>query len=122
MDNSNPSTFANTRFIYYAPGKKMSPFIYINSAAYGQITAGVVVSQPTYTVSTYYPQSLTDAVTPTPATYQAELQVLPIGTTFFNADTFQILSAGRDEQWGTDDDLSNFWPGTRKDYLDSLKQ
>ena len=25
-------------------------------------------------------------------------------------------------QFGTDDDLSNFWPGTRKDYLDSLNQ
>jgi hypothetical protein len=39
----------------------------------------------------------------------------------FNADTFQILCAGRDEQFGTDDDLSNFWPGTRREYLDSLK-
>ena len=42
------------------------------------------------------------------------------GGAFFNADTFQILSAGRDEIYGNDDDLSNFWPGTRKDYLDSL--
>jgi hypothetical protein len=41
---------------------------------------------------------------------------------FFNADTFQILCAGRDEIFGNDDDLSNFWPGTRKDYLDSLNQ
>jgi len=41
---------------------------------------------------------------------------------FFNADTFQILCAGDDETWGTDDDLSNFWKGTRKQYLDSLKQ
>jgi hypothetical protein len=40
----------------------------------------------------------------------------------FNADTFQILCAGRDEIFGNDDDLSNFWPGTRQDYLDTLKQ
>lgn len=33
----------------------------------------------------------------------------------FNTDTFQILCAGLDEQWGTDDDLSNFWKGTRGD-------
>jgi hypothetical protein len=39
----------------------------------------------------------------------------------FNPETFQIISAGRDEVLGTDDDLSNFWPGTRREYLDSLK-
>jgi prepilin-type N-terminal cleavage/methylation domain-containing protein len=33
----------------------------------------------------------------------------------FSPDTFQILCAGLDEQWGTDDDLSNFWKGTRGD-------
>jgi prepilin-type N-terminal cleavage/methylation domain-containing protein len=40
---------------------------------------------------------------------------------FFNPDSFQIICAGRDEEFGTDDDLSNFWPGTRREYLDSLK-
>jgi prepilin-type N-terminal cleavage/methylation domain-containing protein len=39
----------------------------------------------------------------------------------FNDGTFQILHPGRDGQFGNDDDLSNFWPGTRKDYIDSLK-
>ncbi|MDB4365777.1 prepilin-type N-terminal cleavage/methylation domain-containing protein [Pirellulales bacterium] len=33
----------------------------------------------------------------------------------FNPDTFQILCAGLDETWNTDDDLSNFWKGTRGD-------
>lgn len=33
----------------------------------------------------------------------------------FNSETFQILSAGLDEMWDTDDDLSNFWKGTRGD-------
>ena len=33
----------------------------------------------------------------------------------FNTDTFQILCAGLDEQWDTEDDLSNFWKGTRGD-------
>jgi prepilin-type N-terminal cleavage/methylation domain-containing protein len=40
----------------------------------------------------------------------------------FNPTSFQIIQAGRDGVLGNDDDLSNFWPGTRKDYLDSLKQ
>lgn len=44
------------------------------------------------------------------------------GGNFFNKDTFQILCAGRDEEFGTDDDLSNFWPGTRREYEDSLKK
>jgi len=39
----------------------------------------------------------------------------------FNPDTFQILHPGRDGVFGTDDDLSNFWPGTRREYLDSLR-
>ena len=39
---------------------------------------------------------------------------------WFNPDTFQIICAGLDETFGTDDDLSNFWKGTRADYLDSL--
>jgi len=39
----------------------------------------------------------------------------------FNKDTFQIICAGKDGTLGTDDDLSNFWKGTRKEYLDSLK-
>ena len=38
----------------------------------------------------------------------------------FNENTFQIVSPGRNEIFGDDDDLSNFWPGTRKDYADSL--
>ena len=33
----------------------------------------------------------------------------------FNTDTFQILCAGIDEEWNTEDDLSNFWKGTRGD-------
>ena len=40
---------------------------------------------------------------------------------YHNPATFQIHSPGLDEQWGTEDDLSNFWKGTRQDYLDSLE-
>ena len=43
---------------------------------------------------------------------------------YHNPDTFQILCGGLDETFGgtgAADDLSNFWPGTRQDYLDSLE-
>jgi prepilin-type N-terminal cleavage/methylation domain-containing protein len=40
----------------------------------------------------------------------------------FNDDTFQILNAGKDGVFNTDDDLSNFWPGTRAEFLASLKK
>ena len=33
----------------------------------------------------------------------------------------ELITKGKDGQLGTDDDMSNFWPSTRKDYLDSLK-
>lgn len=39
----------------------------------------------------------------------------PVTGSYYNLDTFQILCAGLDETWGTEDDLSNFWKGTRED-------
>jgi len=83
---------------YTAPSKPKSPFIYIDASNYDLVTtAGGYASLG----NTYLP--------------------FKMGTAYANPETFQILSAGRDEKFGTDDDLSNFWPGTRKDYLDSLK-
>lgn len=92
---------------YFPSGKKNSPYVYFvtgtSANGYGQI-----LSPNTWTV-------------PVSGDHSPQIQVLASGTTFFNPDTFQILCAGRDEQFGTDDDLSNFWPGTRREYLDSLK-
>jgi prepilin-type N-terminal cleavage/methylation domain-containing protein len=124
----------SSNMVYFPAGKKGSPYIYINSSSYPLLDSGtstaqgwpaqapLPVSPYTYTAGkdqvtvspgTYYPIHLPDANSPTP---------LKTGTTpYFNADTFQILCAGQDEEFGTDDDLSNFWKGTRKDYLDSLK-
>ena len=44
-------------------------------------------------------------------------EINPVTGTWYNPDTFQILCAGIDESWGvnSDDDLSNFWKGTRGD-------
>ena len=75
----------------YAPaGKAQSPYIYINAAQYAQQAASPLVLGS----GTYSP-------------------VIRTGSSYFNPDTFQILCAGLDEQFGTDDDLSNFWKSTR---------
>lgn len=84
----------------YAPsGLPNSPYVYIDKSNYGTVD------------------------TPNPFDgYQAQVQVLPSGASqFFNPDSFQILCAGLDGIFGNDDDLSNFWKGTRREYLDSLQ-
>jgi prepilin-type N-terminal cleavage/methylation domain-containing protein len=93
---------------FYSPSQKPnSPYLYINSAFYSSFPyAGGSSAIPGAMRQTYAGD----------ATPFANL-----GNDWFNATTFQILCAGRDEQFGTDDDLSNFWPGTRREYLDSLK-
>jgi prepilin-type N-terminal cleavage/methylation domain-containing protein len=86
---------------YHPSDKPSAPYIYIDNTHY---VDGSGVPLP---------------FTAAGGTYAAELDA---SATAFNPETFQILCAGRDEQWGTDDDLSNFWPGTRGEYLDSLNQ
>jgi prepilin-type N-terminal cleavage/methylation domain-containing protein len=101
-------------FAYHAPGKQSAPYIYIPNSLYGPVGVGALI--PTYPSggsNPYFAQRVPPAANP--ANYQEPTQPP------FNPDTFQILSAGRDEVFYTDDDLSNFWPGTRREYLDSLK-
>jgi prepilin-type N-terminal cleavage/methylation domain-containing protein len=96
----------------YAPdGKKGSPYIYIDSSSY--LVAGNPPTVPTWSLTggTYFPLRLPNA----------SGALNDVNQPAFNSDTFQILCAGQDEEFGTDDDLSNFWKGTRKEYLDSLK-
>jgi prepilin-type N-terminal cleavage/methylation domain-containing protein len=133
FDQSRQTTALSSDFPYgkgyYPSGKPESPYIYISGTAAPWPTNSVSysVNGNSYTIAknTYRPQSSNG--------------------TAFNSDTFQILCAGRDGVFGedanmnglldagedvngnntldnSDDDLSNFWPGTRRDYLDSLKQ
>ena len=94
--------------LYNIPGKTNVPLVYIDSSQY--LSSGTIPSF-VLTGGTYsalrVPTSAAGGFTNTsqPA---------------FNPDTFQILCAGRDGVFGNDDDLSNFWPGTRREYLDSL--
>ena len=104
----------------YAPaGKKGSPYVYIDAASYSLV--------PYDTSALTNPGAQRIPIMPPPTKTALDFgTTVPVPTSptpqpFFNADTFQILCAGQDEEFGTDDDLSNFWRGTRKEYLGSLQ-
>jgi len=126
----------STLSIYYPSGKPGAPYIYINSSLYTSGSFPWPSSTFTYTAG-----ANSTAYSIVARTYAP---IIKSGT-YFNSDTFQILCAGRDEVFSedtnlnntldagedvngngkldlSDDDLSNFWPGTRKQYLDSLSQ
>jgi prepilin-type N-terminal cleavage/methylation domain-containing protein len=115
--------------VYFPSGAKGSPYIYLNGSAYGLFdkstgttSKGWPASSATYTAGNdsiaipsgaYYPTRVPTSASAADWTNTSQ--------PYFNPDTFQILCAGADGEFGTDDDLSNFWKGTRKDYLESLK-
>jgi prepilin-type N-terminal cleavage/methylation domain-containing protein len=93
----------------FAPSRLAnSPFIYIDNTQY--LVSGSI---PQFVLAggTYAAQRI-------PASVSGSFSA--ISQPAFNSDTFQILCAGIDQVFGTDDDLSNFWSGTRKQYLDNL--
>ena len=85
---------------YFPSGKRGSPYLYLDAAAYLSPPPGFVPQRSPTAAGRFDDPS----------------------QPFLNPDTFQILCAGLDEVIGTEDDLSNCWSGTRKQYLDSLKQ
>jgi prepilin-type N-terminal cleavage/methylation domain-containing protein len=115
-------TRINANSEYTAPSKPASPYIYIDSANYANLP---------YLAATFgVPGAHYEPLKPLPAPPAGASTAwfftnvnFPATATqrFANPDSFQIISAGRDEKFGNDDDMSNFWPSTRKDYLDSLK-
>ena len=94
-----------TRYSYHPADKPGSPYVYLPASQYTAL--------PYAGASNYGAMRNTTAGDAQPFHNPAQ--------DFFNPDTFQILCAGLDEQWGTEDDLSNFWKSTRQDYLDSLE-
>jgi prepilin-type N-terminal cleavage/methylation domain-containing protein len=123
---------------YHAPGKPNAPYFYVNSAFYDAPPPGMpefTSPNPVPLFVHVYPDKVLNGVNrvvpPWVASLPPERQALWFFTVStdpnerrhqrpFNPETFQLLNPGRDEEFGTDDDLSNFWPGTRKEYLDSL--
>jgi len=99
---------------YRPRNKPRSPFIYIDSAHYTTNAGGTLaVANVALTGGTYFAHRI-------PASPAGNFVTL--AQPAFNPDSFQILCAGADEQFGNDDDLSNFWPSTRKAFIDSLNQ
>jgi len=101
-------TFTATRYSYHPSGKPGSPYVYLPASQYNALP---------------YPGGSSRSYGALRQTGSGDPKMF--GNTnydYFHPDTFQILCAGRDEVFGTDDDLSNFWPGTRREYLDSLKK
>jgi type II secretory pathway pseudopilin PulG len=142
LSSTSSVDIPNTQLVYHPSSKPQSPYIYINSSAYGTIAAP---NHFPIQSSIHIPRAAGfDTITLESTSYTPQVQVLSSGVTFFNADTFQILCAGQDGIFSedanmngvldpgedingngvldlSDDDLSNFWPGTRRDYLDSLR-
>ncbi len=100
-DGSNIETGA----IYFPSKLPQSPFVYIPKNNYGTAYA-YPSALLTYTANN------TDFTVPANK-YRAETN--PDTGEKYNPDTFQILCAGRDGEWGTEDDISNFWSSTRGD-------
>jgi len=97
---------------FYPAGKAGSPYVYIPSSQYA-LSAPPSGTPYTIASGSYFAHRVPASSNPK--------DFANVNQSFFNEDTFQILCAGRDEKFGTDDDLSNFWPGTRLDYIDSVK-
>jgi len=110
FDQSRLRNIGTPTAFYHLPGKIDSPYLYVPAVNYtGLAYAGGAATTP---------GALRQS-------FQGEGSGVLFATTtsaWFNPDSFQILSAGLDGVFGNDDDMSNFWKGTRKEYLDSLQQ
>jgi prepilin-type N-terminal cleavage/methylation domain-containing protein len=109
---------------YFPPDKPDSPYIYIPASQYDLVpyTSALIASGGVGAQFTPPPGS---PIALPSSSIQWFTNLGLSGSqqqAYANSDSFQILCAGRDEIFGNDDDLSNFWPGTRKDYLDSLSK
>jgi prepilin-type N-terminal cleavage/methylation domain-containing protein len=98
---------------YFPSGRPNSAYMYIDNTYYFNPTTNLI---PTYSVAgvgIYFAHRVPLPIAP--ALFNNTLQPA------FNPDSFQILSAGADQIFGNDDDMSNFWKGTRAEYIESVK-
>ena len=123
---ANPKTITSTNAIsYWLSGYTDDPTAPLSSSGLSRKKLyDFDMSRINQVTGSYYPSGQQNAPYRylNSALYATNAAEIRVDTEFFNPETFQILCAGSDETFGNDDDLSNFWPGTRKDYLDSLNQ
>jgi prepilin-type N-terminal cleavage/methylation domain-containing protein len=107
---------------YHPARKPDSPYLYINASSYGALPYTGGTAEGAFFMPPPPPATGADNRPSDKNLWLTDLGLAaPQEQPFFNPDTFQIICAGTDEQFGTGDDLSNFWPETRQDYLDTLK-
>jgi type II secretory pathway pseudopilin PulG len=110
FDQSRLLNIGTPNVLYHLSGKTDSPFLYIPAVNYTALAyAGGAATVPGALRQSF------------PGEGSAVLFATSTSP-WFNPDSFQILTPGLDGVFGTDDDMSNFWKGTRKEYLDSLQQ
>jgi type II secretory pathway pseudopilin PulG len=90
---------------YKAPYSQSTPYVYFDSSRYADID-GQTINDAGVTVSFTVWRNSQNPKNPA---------ALPL-----HPDTFQIISAGLDGEFFTDDDLSNMWPGTWGEYKTNL--
>jgi hypothetical protein len=93
---------------YAPPRGQGQPYIYLDSSRYSSVDTLSVAG-----VGTWYVWRNDMAFNPA---VTAPTAPLTNSAGYFNPDTFQIISAGLDGEFFTDDDLSNMWPSTWGDY------
>ena len=108
---------------YWAPGQPASPYCYIDAERYPTVSYTGTTPAQLEVVGAHRVPRVPLGAKPSATTPDAwYFTTAGSGTNvFFNPDSFQILCAGADGVFGTDDDLSNFWNGTRRQYLDSVR-
>jgi prepilin-type N-terminal cleavage/methylation domain-containing protein len=108
--------------LYHPSRKPQSPYLYINASNYEALPYTGGTAEGAFLMPPPPPATGPDNRPSDKNLWLTDLMLAaPQEQQFFNPDTFQIICAGADEQFGTGDDLSNFWPETRQDYLDTLK-
>ncbi len=106
--NFDRARLDTTSFQYRLSHTGETPVLYIDNARYIDVDGSSVDGQ---TIYVWRNDSLFAPRTTPPPLLQTNTN-----QTIFHPDSFQIISAGRDKEFYTDDDLSNMWPGTWGDW------
>ena len=121
FDQSRVGTVSGSSGLsYFPPNAEGMPYLYIDAANYNSVdfatNGGKRVSGDRYFVwrrdESFDPNTLSPILSPMSLTAAGSPKP-------FNPDSFQIISAGRDGEFFTEDDISNMWSGTWGEWKDS---